>query len=334
MLPDIIPWTTISNTVSNFPVSEIILWSYLPSITYLHCKLKEEKWLLEHAVAANSIKARPFFSLLAKAFLFHRGPPQGFLWYKPLAGHPRSSQNGISRSKKSHILRAGQGSGKVIWRGVSMPPAIEPAHPYSLGLLITLVGRMLPFSLSIFFNWSSPDHLWSSWSSWSRLWWSLKRFNLLACDRVLAHCLQSSSSCSGWWSFEISGLPTKMIGSRRLFLPRSLGHIQLCSQVKRSFKCTVNPLMFELQGSKIWTIWPKWQPGTNWFGAFSKWKQVDWTKKYCWFDVYARVKFEGSNTSIFWHIGCLADKVNPGSDLIMSIRFLTIPIILDLYAYN
>ena len=32
-----------------------------------------------------------------------------------------------------------------------MPPAIEPAHPYSLGLLITLVGRMLPFSLSIFF---------------------------------------------------------------------------------------------------------------------------------------------------------------------------------------
>ena len=122
MLPDIIPWTTISNTVSNFPVSEIILWSYLPSITYLHCKLKEEKWLLEHAVAANSIKARPFFSLLAKAFLFHRGPPQGFLWYKPLAGHPRSSQNGISRSKKSHILRAGQGSGKVIWRGVAMPP--------------------------------------------------------------------------------------------------------------------------------------------------------------------------------------------------------------------
>ena len=173
-------------------------------------------------------------------------------------------------------------------RGIYAPPPIEPAHPYSLGLLITLVGRMLPFSLSIFLNWSSPDHLWSSWSSWSRLWWSLKRFNLLACDRIPAHYLQSSSSCSGWWSFEISGLPTKMIGSRRLFLPRSLGHIQLCSQVKRSFKCTVNPLMFELQGSKIWTIWPKWQPGTNWFGAFSKWKQVDWTNKCCWFDVYAR----------------------------------------------
>ena len=105
---------------------------------------------------------------------------------------------------------------------------------------------------------------------------------------IAFHYLQSSSSCSGWWSFEISGLPSKMIGSRRLFLPRSLGHIQLCSQVKRSFKCTVNPLMFELQGSKIWTIWPKWQPGTNWFGAFSKWKQVDWTNKCCWFDVYAR----------------------------------------------
>ena len=98
---------------------------------------------------------------------------------------------------------------------------------------------------------------------------------------IAFHYLQSSSSCSGWWSFEISGFPSKMIGSRRLFLPRSLGHIQLCSHVKRSFKCTVNPLMFELQGSKIWTIWPKWQPGTIWFGAFSKWKQVDWLLIWC-----------------------------------------------------
>ena len=203
--------------------------------------------------------------LRASLYVHCTAPSRGLLLDKPLSGHSSPTPNGRKPvSNTTHPV--GRGS---VWSG--NPACWTVPTPYSPRLIITLISicRLLSLCkiltlitltqiLKLGMLKKVPDHPQPRWRSWSGWFGSLRRFSLLAFGRSLAQAKSPPAEWLGWrdHQFELSGLKApKMIGSMRLFLPRSHGHIQPWSQIERSVRCNRSFFFRPIQIQKC-----KWNP--------------------------------------------------------------------------